>query len=184
MSWCCQPVTTRRNELNWIKYRISECWVSKSTVPSLLYSTQAGCVNACTLTSCPISTKRKSKCLKDPNASAGNVMPSALVWILYVSISCANWFILKIKSFACMGNRKITRKKSWWIRSWQQLPFFRPCKKAFCKQSFHKGRAPEIVLGSWLSGIWCLSGFTTKAQTREKKQFDYSAVANAAYAHT
>lgn len=41
-------------------------------------------------------------------------------------------------------------------------PLFRPCKKVICKQSLHEGRAPEIVLGNCLSGIWKLSGFTTK----------------------
>lgn len=27
-------------------------------------------------------------------------------------------------------------------------PWLRPCKKAICKHSFHKGRAPEIILGN------------------------------------
>lgn len=60
-----------------------------------------------------------------------------------------------------------------WILILQELtptPLFRPCKKAICKQSFHKGQAPEIVLGNCLNGIWCLSGFWTKAERRQRRR--------------
>lgn len=32
-------------------------------------------------------------------------------------------------------------------------PYSDPVEKAICKQSLHKGRAPEIILGNRLSGI-------------------------------
>lgn len=58
-------------------------------------------------------------------------------------------------------------------------PYSDPVKKAICKQSLHRGQAPEapdIILGICLSGIenkvWVV--FQRKAERRQKNEHEYS----------